>query len=108
MNDDSVVVNGPILESDAEHVWGSGSETLAAMNSALPVIAAADFSAIPGAQHAARLYATARSELGTYIEGGAAEFTSLRDRLLKTVLAYDNAHDGTLSEICRIERELAQ
>jgi hypothetical protein len=103
---DSVVINGPVLEKDAEAVWQAGSDTLTGMAAAIPVISAADFSVIPGAQEAARLYATARQALADYITGGSEEFLAFEHLLLQTAIAYGRAQGATVEDIARMEKEL--
>jgi hypothetical protein len=103
---DTVVINGGVLEKDAEGVWQAGADSLKAMADALPVIAAADFSIIPGGQEAAKLYATARQALSDYITGGQSEFLAFEHLLLQTAIAYGKAHGATVEDITRMEKEL--
>lgn len=102
-----VIIDGAVLEADAEDVWQKGSDTLSAMASALPHIEPADFSGVVGGPDAARLYATARQALDRYIRSGAAEFLSFEQRLLRTLLAYAEAARLTKEDVQRIQRELA-
>ena len=103
---DTVVIKGAVLEKDAEAVWQAGADALKAMADALPVIAAPDFSVIPGGQDAARLYETARQALSAYITGGQDEFLAFEHLLLKAAIAYGKAHGATLDDIARMEKEL--
>lgn len=103
---DTVVINGAVLEKDAEAVWQAGADTLKGMADALPTIAAPDFSIIPGGQEAATLYVTARQALSDYITGGQSEFLAFEHALLQTAIAYGKAHGATLEDIARMQKEL--
>jgi hypothetical protein len=103
---DTVVINGAVLEKDAESVWQAGADTLKGMTAALPTIAAPDFSIIPGGQEAAKLYVTARQALADYIDGGQSEFLAFEHLLLQTAIAYGKAHGATVEDITRMEKEL--
>jgi hypothetical protein len=103
---DTVVINGAVLEKDAEGVWQAGADSLKGMADALPEIAAPDFSIIPGGQEAATLYVTARQAVADYITGGQSEFLAFEHLLLKTAIAYGKAHGATVEDITRMEKEL--
>ena len=104
-----VIVNGPVLEQDAEKIWQAwqaGSDKLVAMKGGIPELDSNYFSWIPGAQEAAGLYAKAREAMGDYIAGGASEFLTFEHLLLRTVLAYAQAHDASVDDIKRLQKEL--
>ncbi|GIT80573.1 hypothetical protein LLS1_22420 [Leifsonia sp. LS1] len=103
---DTVVINGAILEKDAEDTWQAGADTLEKMAQAIPEISAPDFSIMPGGQEAAKLYVTARQALAEYITGGKDEFLAFEHLLLKAAIAYGKAHGATVDEITRMEKEL--
>jgi hypothetical protein len=103
-----VIIDGDVLEADAEGVWQKGSDTLLAMADAIPDIAAADFSGVAGGPDAAKLYHSARQALGTYIRSGAEEFLSFEERLLRTLLVYAEAARLTQEDVQRIRTELVQ
>ena len=103
---DTVVINGAVLEKAAEAVWQAGADSLKGMSDALPVIAAPDFSVIPGGQEAAKLYETARQALADYIDGGRDEFLTFEHLLLQTAITYGKSHGATVEDITRMEKEL--
>lgn len=104
---DEVIVDPDLLEADAEEYWQAGADELAAMEKAIPVVAATDFSAIPRAQEAAQAYLAASGALAEYIRGGVGEYLAFEHALLESALEYERAHEGSRADIARLLAELA-
>jgi hypothetical protein len=103
---EDVVVNGPVLEADAEKIWQAGADSLRTIKGAIPTLASSDFGLMPRAADMLPLYEKACQELGEYIEDGAEEFLWFEETLLKTILVYGRSHGATVEDIARIRKEL--